>query len=88
MGNSVLDDRTPAETRGGIITKFYISTAWIKGRAEQQVEQIAGWSGVRKIAAFPDLHSVKYGPAGGDVLADRVFPQLIGNNIGCGMSLF
>ena len=88
MGNSVLDDRTPAETSGGIITKFYTSAAWIEGRAEQQLEQVAGWSGVRKIAAFPDLHPGKYGPVGCAVLADRVFPQLIGSDIGCGMSLF
>ncbi|MEM9267985.1 MAG: RtcB family protein, partial [Pseudomonadota bacterium] len=30
----------------------------------------------------------KYGPVGCAVLADRIYPQLIGNDIGCGMSLF
>ncbi len=88
MGNSVLDGRAPAVSSGGIITKFYTSAAWIDGRAEQQLEEIAGWAGVRKIAAFPDLHPGKHGPVGCAVLADRIFPQLIGNDIGCGMSLF
>ena len=88
MGNSVLDRRTPAENSGGTITKFYTNAAWIEGRAEQQLLQVAGWSGVRKIAAFPDLHPGKYGPVGCAVLADRIYPQLIGNDIGCGMSLF
>jgi len=88
MGNSVLDDCTSTEISDGIITKFYTSAAWVEGRAEQQLEQVAGWSGVRKVAAFPDLHPGKYGPVGCAVLADRVYPQLIGNDIGCGMSLF
>ncbi|WP_299800738.1 RNA ligase RtcB family protein [uncultured Ruegeria sp.] len=88
MGNSVLDGRASAVSSYGVITKFYTSAAWIEGRAEAQLEEIAGWTGVQKIAAFPDLHPGKYGPVGCAVLADRIFPQLIGNDIGCGMSLF
>ena len=88
MGNSVLDGRTSAVFGDGIITKFYTSAAWIEGRAEAQLNEVAGWTGVQKIAAFPDLHPGKYGPVGFTVLADRIFPQLIGNDIGCGMSLF
>ncbi len=70
------------------VTKFYTSAAWIDGRAEAQLDHIAGWSGVSQIAAFPDLHPGKYGPIGCAVLADRILPQLIGSDIGCGMSLF
>ena len=88
MGNSVLDGCTSAVSGDGIITKFYTSSAWIEGRPEQQREQVAGWSGVQKVAAFPDLHPGKYGPVGCAVLADRIYPQLIGNDIRCGMSLF
>ena len=88
MGNSVLDGRTPADSSGGTITKFYTTAAWVEGRAEQQLEQVAGWNGVRHVAAFPDLHPGKYGPVGCAVLADRIYPLLIGNDIGCGMSLF
>ncbi len=88
MGNSVLDGRASAVSGDAIITKFYTSAAWIEGRAEAQLEEIAGWTGVQEIATFPDLHPGKYGPVGCAVLADRIFPQLIGNDIGCGMSLF
>lgn len=88
MGNSVLDGRASAVSSDGTITKFYTSAAWIEGRAEQQLKKIAGWSGVHKIAAFPDLHPGKNGPVGCAVLADRIYPQVIGNDIGCGMSLF
>ncbi len=88
MGNSVLDGRVSAVSGDGVITKFYTSAAWVEGRAEAQLEEIAGWTGVQKIASFPDLHPGKYGPVGCAVLADRIFPQLIGSDIGCGMSLF
>lgn len=88
MGNSVLDDRASAVSGDGVIIKFYTPAAWIEGRAEAQLNEIVGWTGVQKIAAFPDLHPGKYGPVGCAVLADRIFPQLIGNDIGCGMSLF
>lgn len=88
MGNSVLDGCASAVSSDCTITKFYTSAAWIDGRAEQQLKQIAGWSGIRKIAAFPDLHPGKFGPVGCAILADRIYPQLIGNDIGCGMSLF
>lgn len=88
MGNFVLDGRTPAVSGGGTITKFYTSAAWIDGRAERQLEQVARMTGVCRVAAFPDLHPGKYGPVGCAVLADRIYPQLIGSDIGCGMSLF
>lgn len=88
MGNSVLDGCTSAVSSDCAINKFYTSAAWVNDHAEQQLEHVAGWSGVRKIAAFPDLHPGKYGPVGCAVLADRIYPQLIGNDIGCGMSLF
>ncbi|MEM6466040.1 MAG: RNA ligase RtcB family protein [Pseudomonadota bacterium] len=88
MGNSVLDGRASAVFSGDGLTKFYTSAAWIDGRAEQQLDEVASWAGVQRVAAFPDLHPGKYGPVGCAVLADRIYPQLIGNDIGCGMSLF
>lgn len=88
MGNSVLDGRAAAARPGAVLTKFYTAAAWIDGRAEDQLAEVARWPGVQKLAAFPDLHPGKNGPVGCAVLADRIFPQLIGNDIGCGMSLF
>ncbi|WP_249166365.1 RNA ligase RtcB family protein [Bradyrhizobium sp. JYMT SZCCT0428] len=37
---------------------------------------------------MPDLHPGKYGPVGCAILADRIHPQLVGSDIGCGMGLF
>lgn len=88
MGNPAMGGRPSAQQTGAAITQFYTSDAWIEGRAEDQLKHVANWTGVTKIAAFPDLHPGKHGPVGCAVLADRVYPQLIGNDIGCGMSLF
>jgi release factor H-coupled RctB family protein len=88
MGNSVFHGRDTGVKPRAAIHKFYSQKAWIETRAEDRPDLIAGWTGVRKIAAFPDLHPGKYGPVGCAVLADRIFPQLAGSDIGCGMSLF
>ncbi|SNS40403.1 RNA ligase RtcB family protein [Antarctobacter heliothermus] len=81
MGNSPI--RTPARVR-----EFYSDSAWIEGRAVDQLHDVAGWAGMRAVAAFPDLHPGRFGPVGGAFLADRIYPQLIGPDIGCGMALF
>ena len=70
------------------INSFYSQNTWIEGSAVNQLNLVAKMAGVNAIAAFPDLHPGKYGPVGCAVLADRIYPQLIGNDIGCGMSLF
>ena len=88
MDNPVMGGRASGESGVATLTKFYTPAAWIDGRAETQLHDIARWTGVRKIAAFPDLHPGKFGPVGCAILADRIYPQLIGNDIGCGMSLF
>ncbi|MBM7066229.1 RNA ligase RtcB family protein [Actibacterium sp. 188UL27-1] len=84
MGNSVMDVAADMAA----ISKFYSPGAWIEGRAEDQLNHVAGWPGMRRIAAFPDLHPGRYGPVGAAFLADRIYPQLIGPDIGCGMALF
>ena len=66
----------------------YSSHSWIEGAALEQLKTVAGLSGVTAVAGFPDLHPGKYGPTGIAVLSERLYPQLIGNDIGCGMSLF
>lgn len=88
MGNPDMDDRLPTMQASAIIKQFYTTNAWVDTRAQDQLQHVATWQGVTKIAAFPDLHPGKYGPVGCAVLADRIYPQLIGNDIGCGMSLF
>ena len=85
MGNPTSDG---APVVGAAIHTFFSAQSWIEGAVIDQLRQVAALAGVEQIAAFPDLHPGKYGPVGCAIAADRVYPQLIGNDIGCGMSLF
>lgn len=87
MGNSLLDGAAH-QSRAPNIHTFYSSSAWIEGKAEDQLNYIATLKGIKEIVAFPDLHPGRYGPVGSAILSERLHPQLIGNDIGCGMSLF
>ena len=82
MGTSpTVDGRAPVHV-------FASSKSWIEGNATLQLQHVAALPGVRAVAAMPDLHPGKYGPVGCAVLADRIHPQLVGSDIGCGMGLF
>lgn len=87
MGNPI-PDAEHGSNRVADIELFYSSSAWIEGKAVDQLDQAATLKGVQKIAAFPDLHPGRYGPVGCAILADRIYPHLVGTDIGCGMSVF
>ncbi|MEO0859968.1 MAG: RtcB family protein [Pseudomonadota bacterium] len=70
------------------LSTFYRAGTWIEGRAEDQLNDVAGWPGMFAVAGFPDLHPGRHGPVGAAFLADRLWPQLVGPDIGCGMALF
>jgi len=70
------------------IQNYFSPQTWIEGAAVEQLKAVAALPGVTSVAAFPDLHPGKYGPTGIAVRSGRLHPQLIGNDIGCGMSLF
>ncbi|NPD15649.1 RNA ligase RtcB family protein [Xinfangfangia sp. D13-10-4-6] len=82
---------TPITREGRLrapVSQFYQSTTWIEGRAEDQLAETARWPGMVAVAGFPDLHPGRYGPVGAAFLADRIWPQLVGPDIGCGMALY
>jgi release factor H-coupled RctB family protein len=85
MGNPISGDRSAARAQ---ISKFYNRATWIDGRAEEQLEHVAHWPGITAVAGFPDLHPGRFGPVGAAFLADRIWPQLVGPDIGCGMALY
>ena len=82
MGNS-LDGTGRAP-----IHVFASAKSWLEDAAIRQLEQVAALPGVTAVAAMPDLHPGKYGPVGCGILADAVYPQLVGSDIGCGMGLY
>jgi release factor H-coupled RctB family protein len=94
MGNSVSAGAgalapvpVSAQKRAPVHT-FYSSSAWVECTAVQQLADVASLPGVTAVAAMPDIHPGKYGPAGCAILSDRVHPALVGSDIGCGMGLF
>lgn len=61
---------------------------WIEQAAKDQLLGVSRLLGVIKAVGLPDLHPGKI-PVGMAVLSEkRFYPHLIGNDIGCGMSLF
>lgn len=71
--------------------KFSIITSgknWIEQAAVDQLKGVSRFPGVVRAVGLPDLHPGK-SPVGIAVLTQgRFYPHLIGNDIGCGMSLF
>ena len=61
---------------------------WIDSRSVETLEKITHFKGVKKVVGLPDL-SVGRVPNGMALLVEnRIYPHLIGGDIGCGMSLF
>ena len=62
---------------------------WIEGKAIQQLKKTAELEGVVKAAGMPDLHPGRGYPIGAVFLTkNKIYPALIGNDIGCGMALW
>jgi release factor H-coupled RctB family protein len=68
---------------------FASPKSWIEGEAVRQLYATAKLDGVRHAVGFPDLHPGKGSPVGAAfVTEDKIYPHLIGGDIGCGMALF
>lgn len=62
---------------------------WIEGKAIQQLETTAQLEGIQKAVGMPDLHPGRGYPVGAAFFStDRIYPALVGNDIGCGMALW
>ena len=62
---------------------------WIEGDAIAQLEKTASLPGMVAAVGMPDLHPGKGTPIGAAfATAERFYPHLVGNDIGCGMALF
>lgn len=61
---------------------------WMEDEAIHQLEKISQFDGVINVAGLPDLHQGKT-PVGATIQTKEIiYPFLIGNDIGCGMTLF
>jgi release factor H-coupled RctB family protein len=62
---------------------------WIEGKAIQQLETTALLPGMQRVAGMPDLHPGRGYPVGAAFFSiGRLYPALVGNDIGCGMALW
>ncbi|MBQ9772981.1 MAG: RNA ligase RtcB family protein [Lentisphaeria bacterium] len=62
---------------------------WLEGPAVEQFKHVMTFPGIIRGAAFPDLHPGRGVPVGAAFLSEKIiYPSLIGNDIGCGMTLF
>ncbi|MBD9632073.1 RNA ligase RtcB family protein [Pseudomonas sp. PDM19] len=71
------------------ITLIAADDTWIEGKAIQQLETTARLPGMQRVAGMPDLHPGRGYPIGAAFFSTgRLYPALVGNDIGCGMSLW
>ncbi|KZN61839.1 release factor H-coupled RctB family protein [Pseudoalteromonas luteoviolacea CPMOR-1] len=62
---------------------------WIEGLAVQQLIKTSELTGMQRVAGMPDLHPGRGYPIGAAFFtASTLYPALVGNDIGCGMSLW
>jgi release factor H-coupled RctB family protein len=63
--------------------------SWIEGKAERQLLKTSELDGIECSVGFPDLHPGRGIPIGAAYLIrGMIYPYLIGNDVGCGISLF
>lgn len=63
--------------------------AWIEGKAIEQLKKTAELEDMVQAVGLPDLHPGRGYPIGAAFFSvGRVYPALVGNDIGCGMSLY
>ena len=67
---------------------FSSAENWVEDQAIAQLYAATKLEGTRLVAGFPDLHPGKSGPVGAAFVVEKIYPHLIGSDIGCGMSLF
>ena len=61
---------------------------WMEEEAIQQLNRFANFDGILNAVGLPDLHSGKVPVGTTFQTKDIIYPFLIGNDIGCGMTLF
>ena len=74
------------EMRADTVRVFANSQTWLEGTALQQLQHTAQLPGMVRVAGMPDLHPGRGYPVGAAFFSvGRIYPALVGNDIGCGM---
>jgi len=71
------------------VSLFASKQTWIEGAAIQQLVKTSELNGMHSVAGMPDLHPGRGYPIGAAFFTqNKVYPALVGNDIGCGMALW
>ncbi len=85
-----LPDQSCFVNRSPFTVNLLCDSAWLEDEAVKQLNRIAScFDGVEAAVGLPDLHPGRGIPIGAAfAVRGRVFPSLIGGDIGCGMGLW
>ena len=76
-------------TEDGRVRLLASGNSWIEGEAISQLRKTAELPGMHLAVGLPDLHPGRGHPVGAAFITQGVlYPQLVGNDVGCGMSLW
>lgn len=70
------------------VTVFATARSWIESNAVDQCHHVAALPGMVRVAAMPDLHAGQAAPIGAAMLSSKLYPHLVGSDIGCGIAVF
>ena len=80
---------TTVQTITDTVSLLASADTWIEGKAIQQLIKTSELENIRWVAGMPDLHPGRGYPIGAAFFSEeKIYPALIGNDIGCGMSLW
>jgi len=69
-------------------TKVMADASHVDSEAKKQLEALTLLPGVQRAVGMPDLHPGTRFPIGCAVVADCIYPALVGSDIGCGVALY
>ncbi|EIN09622.1 release factor H-coupled R [Punctularia strigosozonata HHB-11173 SS5] len=85
----------PAPKQGGSVpgeakdvVRVIAQESYVDPEAVTQLKAVAALPGVRLAAGMPDLHPGNRFPIGCAIVAEGIYPALIGSDVGCGIALY
>ena len=79
----------PSQSKAVVPCIISCEKNWVEGEALRQLERAAGLAGMTEVVGLPDLQPGKGYPVGAVFISrGRIYPYLIGNDIGCGVVLW
>lgn len=87
--NNVLNDQNNQNNQPEeIFTKIYAFNSYVPSEVITQLSELKNFEGIKYLIGMPDLHQGRF-PVGSVVITDNenIYPELVGPDIGCGMSL-